>query len=309
MAFKTVPILAALTFIAISSGCRSESPKAPAEPAPAKPLAIESRSSAATNVAALIDKLSNVSPPAQGSRATALVQAAAKPAAESLRIERRPPSAGAKPLERANAEIAATRAAELLPPVKDEVKGVRIGWYVNHAIDGFREAIDANKPLVLVVAEETCVFCQDLLADALRCPGVNRWAGQAVFAYSNAVDDRGANAIAKSLAIDAYPTVTVLEPESRILLERGRINGYFDGTPLGNNLETILWKTLPRRLPDDFDENAIESKSSSEPKKPTGPAAGDYSKMFTNPPPAALGVVMSWEKLGLKHLPPVPRCP
>ena len=53
-------------------------------------------------------------------------------------------------------------------------------------------------------------------------------------------------AIEGSLGIEAVPTLTVLEPEARMLLERGRVNGFFGATKLGEHLETILWRTPPR---------------------------------------------------------------
>jgi hypothetical protein len=83
---------------------------------------------------------------------------------------------------------------------------------------------------------------------AIRCPSVNRFAGEAVFAYVIPTRDKGAVAIASSLDINAYPTITVLEPEARMLLERGRINGFQNATPLGMYLETILWDTPPREF-------------------------------------------------------------
>jgi hypothetical protein len=128
--------------------------------------------------------------------------------------------------------------------------------YKNKSIDAFREAIDQNKPLVLVVSEDWCGYCRNLEKE-LGKPAVQSFKDKAVWSISSPSKDKGCAAIAGSLKIDAYPTITVLEPESRILLERGRINGYFDGPKLSEHLDTILNKTPPRKLPDDFDQQTM----------------------------------------------------
>ena len=251
----------------------------------------------------MMDRLSKESPPTTGSRAAALVRAATKPVAESPQIEPPRPASGEKPLERAGAETVAGAAINLLPTVQEDVKNVRIGWYLNRSLDGFRAAIDANKPFVLVVASDTCDYCTNLVFDVLRCPAVNRWAGEAVFGYSTVSgEDKGAIAIAGSLKMSGYPSVAVLEPETRILLERGRINGYFEAGPLGGHLSTILSRTRPRVLPDDFDPNEMET--SREPAK----GIEQPAEYFGSLPPSILTAAATWDKLGLRHRAPEPKC-
>lgn len=121
--------------------------------------------------------------------------------------------------------------------------------YRDHSIDAFREAIDKNKPLVLVVSEDWCGYCKRLEGE-LGKPAVQNFKDKAVFSISSPTKDKGCAAIASSLDINAYPTITVLEPEARMLLERGRINGYFTGEKLGEHLDTIINKTPPRRYED-----------------------------------------------------------
>ena len=129
-----------------------------------------------------------------------------------------------------------------LPAPADEIPGVRIGWYINSAVGALQAAIDKSKPVVLVLGEPTCEYCMSV-ALAVRCSAVERLAGEAVFAFSIPSRDTGATSIAGSLNITGDPTITIIEPEGRMLLERGRINGFQKATPFGNNLEELLWRT------------------------------------------------------------------
>jgi hypothetical protein len=211
--------------------------------------------------------------------------AAARPLARSSQIER------SGMLQRVQFE--GFDASRLLPSPAAEVRTVWNGWHVNKAIDAFHSAIMRNVPLVLVVSESWCEYCRQLATDSLRCPAVDRFAGEAVFAFSSPSSDRGASAIAGSLGIDAYPTVTVLEPEARMLLERGRINGYFDASKLGEHLDTILWKTAPRVY---VDERGVEEPRTGVWAPRAAPIGGEQ------------GASMGATTRGLKHTPPVPNC-
>lgn len=206
----------------------------------------------------------------------------AAPFAQSAEIER----------NQAAAALGEFDPERILAPVSAEVREVWIGWYVERSIDAFRVAIERNVPLVLIVSEDWCRYCVNLANNSLRCTAVNRFAGEAVFAISSPSKDRGANAIASSLEIEAYPTITVLEPEARMLLERGRINGYFESSKLGEHLETILWKTPPRGY---RDKNGVLEK----PPAPWSPITRIGSELG-----ASLGVT----NRGLKHAPPQPNC-
>jgi hypothetical protein len=120
----------------------------------------------------------------------------------------------------------------------EEIGGVRIGWHVNETGAAFKKAIDRNMPLVLVVHADWCDYCWKLI-DALACPSVNRFAGSAVFAIGSYEIDKTASSIASSLNIEKYPTLAVLYPEARMLIEAGRINGYFPGDKVAKYLTEI----------------------------------------------------------------------
>jgi hypothetical protein len=246
---------------------------------------------ASANSLVLLDQLAAGETP-QGNGGASRAERAV---ANSSDIERTPPvtpaSTGA--LERVQYDV--VDPGQLLAPPDAEVSDVWIGWHVNHAIDAFRQAIDKNVPLVLVVSESWCSHCTNLIKDSLRCPAVQRFAGEAVFAISSPSSDKGAMAIAESLMIEAYPTITVLDPEARMLLERGRINGYFGGAKLGEHLETILWNTPPRVYSDQYGEDPNQARAAAAwtPKKEIG---------------SQLGAELGAKNNGLKHAPPEPKC-
>jgi hypothetical protein len=127
------------------------------------------------------------------------------------------------------------KGADSLYGVADEIKDVRIGWYFS-AIDAYKAGVAANLPIVFVYSEDWCRYCLVLVDRALTCPSVNALAGRAVFAYVDPMADKAADAIARSLDIDAYPTISVIEPDSRMILERMRINGFFNGNDIADFL-------------------------------------------------------------------------
>lgn len=147
-----------------------------------------------------------------------------------------------KGLARAETNVLGTwgarRIEDTLYGVGEQIDGVRIGWYINDTITGFKEAVDKNVPLVLIFFDPSCSYCWDTV-DAMTCPMVNRFAGAAVFAIANPEADKAAKAIEGSLEIKKKPTISVILPESRMLLEIGRINGYFPGNKLSEHLTTI----------------------------------------------------------------------
>lgn len=129
--------------------------------------------------------------------------------------------------------------------LRTDSKKIDFEKYRDHSIDAFRDAIDKNKPLVLVISEDWCGYCKRMETE-LGKPAVQNLKDKAVFSISSPSKDKGAAAIAGSLGIEAYPTISVIEPEARMLLERGRINGYFPAEKLGEHLDTIINKTPPR---------------------------------------------------------------
>lgn len=123
------------------------------------------------------------------------------------------------------------------------IRGRRIGWHFDDLFGAYKQAIKENKPLVVVYGEDWCKYCGDMIEKALVCPKVNALAGSAIFSYSTPSRDPGAKVAAKSLDIHSYPSVSVLEPDPRMLREDGRIVGFFRDDDLASALTGILKKS------------------------------------------------------------------
>jgi hypothetical protein len=254
-------VLLAGCLLVTACGGKEDKPLTPEQKDAIARAAGQPSSTRVQSPSALFDKLARTAP-GEGSRAAALVQQTKVPVFESPFKQPRPgresplyrefpaadPNAGPMPLTkpypaRVNFEDLDWLAA--LPAPSDEVPGVRIGWYLNSAVGALESAINQNKPVVLVIGESSCAECAQL-ARALRCAAVERLAGDAVFVYGLPSRDLSTVSIAGSFHMESYPTITVLEPESRMLLERVRISGRFDATALGKLLEQALWREKPR---------------------------------------------------------------
>ena len=127
-----------------------------------------------------------------------------------------------------------------LPTPVQEVSGVRIGWYVNDALDAFKEAIHRNVPLVLVLYHRDCPPCVKMVRESLNCPLINRFAGLAVFALSEIGVDGPADYMRDLLKIESYPVMSFISPNPEILEELARIVGRFPPDQLSFHVENIF---------------------------------------------------------------------
>lgn len=123
------------------------------------------------------------------------------------------------------------------------IPGRRIGWHFDDLLGVYKQAIRENKPLIIVYGEDQCKYCGGMIVEALTCPKVNALAGSAIFGYSVPSRDPGAKVAAKSLDIHSYPSVSVLEPDRKMLREDGRIVGFYRDNDLASTLAGILRKS------------------------------------------------------------------
>jgi hypothetical protein len=163
---------------------------------------------------------------------------------------------------------------------------VRIGWWVNDALGAYREAMKLKKVLVLVLGEPWCEWCERQLSDSLRCPSIDRFAGDAVFGYSFVSSDDSAKTLADALEIVQYPATSVLEPHPRALIERARFVGFMDPFRLGGLLQTALWETPPH----------------------SDPTFAGAARLEGEPGSPSTALLLAG-RAGLTHRPPAPTCP
>ena len=93
-----------------------------------------------------------------------------------------------------------------------EIFAARIGWHFDDAIAAVEQGIDAGKPTVIVLGGEDCLWCKRLVQDVMPCSAINRFAGRAVFAYSDISADPAARAIAEALGFTYFPAIAMLDP-------------------------------------------------------------------------------------------------
>jgi len=221
-------IVVALACAAMACGS-AEPPPAPLKPIDPSAAGLGPKP-APESVSAMFERATGQPAPASGSHASELVN--------------RPGQSDEELQAKTREEHAQT--LQLLPARSEQVNHIRIGWYVNQSVDAFREAIETRKALVLFVGTNWCHWCAKQIANVVRCAAVERFAGDGVFAYGFVGEDKGTDAIAGSLKFGGYPVITVLEPDDEMILERGRINGYFKAPESGQHLEGLLYTASPR---------------------------------------------------------------
>ena len=143
----------------------------------------------------------------------------------------------------ANGAPTAEAPIHLLAPPADEVFAARIGWHVNDARAALEQGIAQGIPTVVLFGAPDCRWCQWMLRDVMRCEAIERFAGRAVFAYSEPERDPAARAMAAVLEIEWYPAIVMIEPDARRLNVPAQIRGFFYGHRFSKLMEKYLERT------------------------------------------------------------------
>lgn len=164
-----------------------------------------------------------------------------------------------------------------------EIFAARIGWHFNDARAALAKGIDAAKPTVIVLGGQDCVWCKRLIQDVMPCSAINRFAGRAVFAYSDIAADPAARALADALGFKYFPAIAMLDPNALILDVPSRLRGFFTGRRYSKLMEKYLEKTRTwkRHAPTISQTDAILAK---------------HAPATTAPPPRACDAMPIWMK-------------
>lgn len=138
-----------------------------------------------------------------------------------------------------------------------EVLGSQIGWYVNRTLDAFVQAVENNKPLIVVFGDQTSPLTQAFAKFVTSCPQLNQLAGVAVFAYGSPSADEYARRMASHLKLTRFPTISIIAPRTDKLTEEYRMEGFFHAQSAADHLQRVLvarnyWPkgaAMPRKLP------------------------------------------------------------
>lgn len=115
--------------------------------------------------------------------------------------------------------------ASALPDRAGELPGKRIGWYREQSYQAGTDAIAANQFLVMIIGDDWCNFCNDLVENVLRCPEVERFAGSALFAYGRPSRDYQSAYTAMELGVKEYPAILLTRVEGNMIYLHHRFVG------------------------------------------------------------------------------------
>ena len=138
---------------------------------------------------------------------------------------------------------------QVLAPADAEVFAGRIGWHVNDSTAAFNRGLAKDKLTVLVLGESNCRWCTWLVREVLTCAAIDRFAGRAVFAYSEPSNDDAARAIAQAMNIRRYPVTVFIEPDARRLTVPAHLGGFFSGHRFSKIMEKYFERTQAWQRP------------------------------------------------------------
>lgn len=121
-----------------------------------------------------------------------------------------------------------------------EIPGQQPGWFVNATLDAMTDAVERNRPLILVMGDATSSLTIDFGRYVAPCPHFGQLAGAATFAYGSPMTDEFARRIALHLKLTDYPTISVLAPRTDFLHEVYRLEGIFDAKTAAGYLYQAL---------------------------------------------------------------------
>ena len=116
------------------------------------------------------------------------------------------------------------------------------GWSPT-SFHGYSRALQAGKPLIVLVQEKNCLWCSRLEGVLLSDPRFVQMQSRAVFALSElATDDEKGNnrKLMADLQVDRFPTLLLLEVRSNEIKELTRIVGFFPADQIIGRLESFM---------------------------------------------------------------------
>ena len=121
-----------------------------------------------------------------------------------------------------------------------EIPGQQAAWYVNATLDAMTDAVEKNRPLILVFggpsSPKTVLFARHVAP----CPHIGQLAGAATFAYGAPDADEFARRIAVRLGLTVYPTIAVIAPRTDDVVALYQMEGLFTGEQVGSDLYQVL---------------------------------------------------------------------
>ncbi|MBU6452478.1 MAG: thioredoxin family protein [Cyanobacteria bacterium REEB67] len=103
--------------------------------------------------------------------------------------------------------------------------------------DAITRGQQTGRPVVVVFEEDNCGWCKRFDSE-LSKPAVSALGGDAIFVKASPSKDPAAQALARNLGVDAYPTVSVLNVSDHGIMERTRMVGYMTADDFASRFRT-----------------------------------------------------------------------
>lgn len=122
-----------------------------------------------------------------------------------------------------------------------------IHWYVDSTAALYRDAVEWNIPFVLVFMESGP--WTDSLVSVLRgCEVMRRLEPVVLFGMAHPSTDVVARNMATALGIARLPTISLLEPDPKIISELGRIEGFEPASQFTDDIVRLLGPKWPHAV-------------------------------------------------------------
>jgi thioredoxin-related protein len=102
---------------------------------------------------------------------------------------------------------------------------------------GWKSAVAAKKPLLVMFTSDGCMFCEKMLSETYRHPAIERMLvghAETVLAHS-----RDYKALAKKLGVRGYPSTLLVSPEGEVL---DFMEGYVDARAFADRVYPLINK-------------------------------------------------------------------
>jgi hypothetical protein len=144
--------------------------------------------------------------------------------------------------------------ARYAPTPNSRTEEKPLHWYRDSTAALYSEAVERNLPFMLVFLAPSGKFSDDLETALTNCAVVARLEPVVLFGLAHPDKDVVARNMATALGVAKLPTISILEPDPKIISELGRIEGVEAAATVTDDIVRLLgqghWPNAVRPLSD-----------------------------------------------------------